>query len=97
MPPPRSSPPSTTAVPVSTTSSTTSRCPCASWLPVYAQTLGAKPPRRVPAWLARLAAGPDLAGAMLTMRGASNAKAKRELGWEPAHPSWRQGFRDSLS
>ena len=71
--------------------------PLRDWLPVYAQTLGAKPPRRVPAWLARLAAGPDLAGAMLTMRGASNAKAKRELGWEPAHPSWRQGFRDSLS
>jgi nucleoside-diphosphate-sugar epimerase len=71
--------------------------PLREWLPVYAEALGAKPPRRVPAWLARLAAGPDLAGAALEMRGASNAKAKRELGWEPAHPSWRQGFRESLA
>jgi nucleoside-diphosphate-sugar epimerase len=67
------------------------------WLPVYAEALGAKQPRRVPAWLARLVAGPDLASAAIAMRGASNAKAKRELGWEPAHPSWRQGFRDSLA
>jgi 2-alkyl-3-oxoalkanoate reductase len=67
------------------------------WLPVYAEALGAKQPRRVPAWLARLLAGPDLASAALEMRGAANAKAKRELGWEPAHPSWRQGFRDSLA
>jgi nucleoside-diphosphate-sugar epimerase len=66
------------------------------WLPVYAQALGAKRPRRVPAWLARLAAGRDLAQSALTMRGASNAKAKRELGWEPAHPSWRRGFHDAL-
>jgi nucleoside-diphosphate-sugar epimerase len=71
--------------------------PLHEWLPVYAQALGAKRPRRVPPWLARLAAGSDLAGAMLAMRGASNAKAKRELGWEPAHPSWRQGFRSTLS
>jgi 2-alkyl-3-oxoalkanoate reductase len=67
------------------------------WLPVYAEALGAKPPRRVPAWLARLVAGADLAGAAISMRGASNAKAKRELGWRPAHPSWREGFRESLS
>lgn len=67
------------------------------WLPVYAAALGAKPPRRVPAWLARLAAGPDLAGAALEMRGASNAKAKGELGWQPAHPSWRAGFAASLA
>lgn len=67
------------------------------WLPVYAEALGAKPPRRVPTWLARLVAGPDLARAAIEMRGASNAKAKRELGWRPAHPSWRQGFRESLS
>jgi 2-alkyl-3-oxoalkanoate reductase len=70
--------------------------PLREWLPVYAEVLGAKPPRRVPAWLARLVAGPDLAGAAISMRGASNAKAKRELGWQPAHPSWRQGFRESL-
>lgn len=66
------------------------------WVPVYAEALGAKPPRRVPAWLARLAAGKDLVSAAIEMRGASNAKAKRELGWEPAHPSWRQGFPASL-
>jgi nucleoside-diphosphate-sugar epimerase len=71
--------------------------PLHQWLPVYAEALGAKPPRRVPAWLARLVAGPDLAGAAIGMRGASNAKAKRELGWEPAHPSWRQGFRAALA
>jgi nucleoside-diphosphate-sugar epimerase len=67
------------------------------WLPVYAEALGAKRPRRVPTWLARLVAGPDLASAAIAMRGASNAKARRELGWEPAHPSWRQGFRESLA
>ncbi|MDX6624582.1 MAG: hypothetical protein QOE75_2514 [Solirubrobacterales bacterium] len=66
------------------------------WLPVYARALGAKPPRRVPAWLARLAAGRDLASSALVMRGAANAKAKRELGWQPAHPSWRRGFAESL-
>jgi nucleoside-diphosphate-sugar epimerase len=71
--------------------------PLHEWLPVYAQALGAKPPRRVPAWLARLLAGEDLASAAVEMRGASNSKAKRELGWEPAHPSWRQGFRESLA
>jgi nucleoside-diphosphate-sugar epimerase len=67
------------------------------WLPAYAEALGAKPPRRVPPWLARLVAGRDLAGVALAMRGASNAKAKRELGWQPSHPSWRTGFRDSLA
>ena len=58
--------------------------------------LGAKPPRRVPVWLARLVAGAGAAGQALELRGASNAKAKRELGWQPAHPSWRQGFAASL-
>jgi 2-alkyl-3-oxoalkanoate reductase len=67
------------------------------WLSVYAEALGAKPPRRVPAWLARLVAGKDLASTAITMRGASNAKAKRELGWQPAHPSWRQGFSEALA
>jgi 2-alkyl-3-oxoalkanoate reductase len=62
------------------------------WLPVLAETLGAKPPRRVPVWLAKLIAG-DVAVMLGTeARGASNARAKRELGWTPAHPSWRQGF-----
>ena len=66
--------------------------PVREWLPVLAEALGAKPPRRVPAWLAKLFAGD--AGVMLgtTARGASNAKAKRELGWALRYPSWRQGF-----
>ena len=71
--------------------------PQREWLPAYAEALGAKPPRKVPYWLARLAAGADLASTAISMRGASNAKAKRELGWQPAHPSWREGFRASLS
>jgi 2-alkyl-3-oxoalkanoate reductase len=67
------------------------------WLPVYAAELGAKPPRRVPSWLARLVAGKATAEAAVEMRGAANAKAKRELGWQPAHPSWRQGLADELT
>lgn len=69
--------------------------PLREWMPVYAEALGVKGPRRVPVWLARLVAGSAAANAALQMRGASNAKAKRELGWQPAHASWRQGFRDS--
>jgi nucleoside-diphosphate-sugar epimerase len=66
--------------------------PVREWLPVLAGVLGAKPPRRVPRWLARLFAG-DVAVMMGTeARGASNAKAKRELGWQPRHPTWRRGF-----
>jgi nucleoside-diphosphate-sugar epimerase len=66
--------------------------PVREWLPVLAEALGAGPPRRFPRWLARLIAG-DVAVVMGTeARGASNAKAKRELGWEPGYPSWRQGF-----
>ena len=66
--------------------------PVREWLPVLADVLGAKPPRHVPRWLARLFAG-DAAVMMGTeSRGASNAKAKRELGWTPRYPSWRQGF-----
>ena len=66
--------------------------PAREWLPVLADALGAKPPRRFPRWLARLVAG-DAAVVMGTeARGASNAKAKRELGWEPRYPSWREGF-----
>jgi nucleoside-diphosphate-sugar epimerase len=61
----------------------------AEWLPAIAKSVGAKPPRRVPRWLGRLLAG-EVATVMMTeVRGASNAKAKRELGWRPAHPSWR--------
>jgi nucleoside-diphosphate-sugar epimerase len=66
--------------------------PVREWLPVLADALGAGPPRRFPRWLARLVAG-DVAVMMGTeARGASNAKAKRELGWEPRYPSWREGF-----
>jgi len=70
--------------------------PMREWLPVYAEAMGAKPPRRVPAWLARLVAGKPVAANALQMRGASNAKAKRELGWTPRYASWRQGFREAL-
>jgi nucleoside-diphosphate-sugar epimerase len=62
------------------------------WLPVLADALGAKPPRRVPVWLARLVAGGPGVLMGTEARGASNAKAKRELGWTPRYPSWRQGF-----
>jgi nucleoside-diphosphate-sugar epimerase len=71
--------------------------PVWEWLPALASALGAKPPRRVPRWLARLAAG-EMATAMMTdiNGGASNAKAKRELGWKLRYPSWRQGFAQGL-
>jgi 2-alkyl-3-oxoalkanoate reductase len=71
--------------------------PLREWLPVYAEALGAKAPRRVPVWLARLAAGKDVAASAVGLRGAANAKARRELGWEPAYPSWRQGFGTALA
>lgn len=71
--------------------------PAHEWIPVYAEALGAKPPRHVPYWLARLLAGKALAESAVQMRGAANAKAKRELGWQPAHPSWRQGFPESVA
>jgi nucleoside-diphosphate-sugar epimerase len=64
------------------------------WLPELARDLGAKPPRRVPRWLGRMLAGEAATVIMTEVRGASNAKAKRELGWAPAHPSWRQGFAE---
>jgi nucleoside-diphosphate-sugar epimerase len=65
------------------------------WLPVYAAALGAKPPRRFPVWLARLVGGP-MVGLLSSLRGASNAKAKGELGWQPIYPSWREGFHRAL-
>jgi 2-alkyl-3-oxoalkanoate reductase len=70
--------------------------PLSEWLPVYAEALSAKPPRRVPVWLARLVAGKAVADTAVSLRGASNAKAKRELGWQPSYASWRQGFREAL-
>jgi nucleoside-diphosphate-sugar epimerase len=71
--------------------------PANQWLPYLAECAGAKPPMRIPAWLARLVAG-DAAVIMMTeARGFSNAKAKRELGWKLRYPSWRQGFREALA
>ncbi len=64
----------------------------AEWLPALAAGLGAKKPLRVPRFVARLFAGEVGVMMMTELRGASNVKAKRELGWRPAHPSWRQGF-----
>ncbi|MGZ4416054.1 MAG: NAD-dependent epimerase/dehydratase family protein [Gaiellaceae bacterium] len=66
--------------------------PVREWLPVLAEALGAKPPRRFPVWLARLVAGEAVVLMSTEARGASNAKAKRELGFAPRHPSWREGF-----
>jgi nucleoside-diphosphate-sugar epimerase len=65
--------------------------PMREWLPAMASALGARPPRRIPEWLARLFMG-DALSMMTQARGASNAKAKQELGWTPRYPSWRQGF-----
>jgi nucleoside-diphosphate-sugar epimerase len=71
--------------------------PASQWLPYLAACAGAKRPMRVPKWLARLLAG-DVAVTMMTEgRGFSNAKAKRELGWELRYPSWRQGFKAELA
>jgi nucleoside-diphosphate-sugar epimerase len=69
--------------------------PVREWLPALATAIGAKPPRRVPRWLARLLAGESGVVLMTEIRGASNAKAKRELGWSLRYPSWRRGFMDA--
>jgi nucleoside-diphosphate-sugar epimerase len=71
--------------------------PMREWLPVLAQALGAKPPRTVPRWLARLIAGEGGVAMGTEARGASNTKAKRELGWTLRYPSWRQGFMSAYS
>jgi nucleoside-diphosphate-sugar epimerase len=70
--------------------------PVRDWLPVLASALDAKPPRRVPRWLGRLAAGETATLMMTDSRGASNAKAKCELGWQPHYASWRVGFAQGL-
>ncbi|WP_329125494.1 NAD-dependent epimerase/dehydratase family protein [Streptomyces sp. NBC_01353] len=71
--------------------------PAREWLPYLAACAGGKPPMKVPVWLARLLAG-DVAVTMMTEgRGFSNAKAKRELGWQLRYPSWRQGFKEELT
>jgi len=66
--------------------------PVREWLPAIAEAIDAPPPRRVPRFLARLLAGEALVVMMTEVRGASNAKAKRDLGWTPRHPTWRRGF-----
>jgi nucleoside-diphosphate-sugar epimerase len=71
--------------------------PVREWLPAVASALGAKPPRHVPRWAGRLLAGEAATAMMTEVRGASNAKAKRELGWQPAHPSWRQGIGEAAA
>ena len=70
--------------------------PVSEWLPYLARCAGAKPPRRIPVWLARIVAGQMAVGVMTEGRGFSNAKARSELGWEPRYPSWRQGFEAEL-
>jgi len=70
--------------------------PVSVWLPFLARTVGADPPRRYPAWLARLAIGEGGVSMMTKIRGASNAKAKRELRWQPRFESWRRGFVEEL-
>ena len=67
------------------------------WLPALATLVGARSPIRLPAWLGRLFAGEHLVSMMTEVRGGSNAKARRELGWRPAHPSWREGFAEIAS
>ena len=71
--------------------------PVSEWLPYLAESIGAKPPWKVPAFVGRLAAGEAGVSMMTATRGASNAKAKRELGWQPRYASWREGFRTGLT
>lgn len=70
--------------------------PASQWLPYLATCAGAKKPMRIPTWLARLVAGQVVVMMMTQGRGFSNAKAKRELGWQLRYPSWRQGFKEEL-
>lgn len=70
--------------------------PVAEWLPALAAAVGAKPPLRLPGWVARPLLGAQGMAMMTSIRGASNAKAKRELGWTPGYPSWREGFARGL-
>jgi nucleoside-diphosphate-sugar epimerase len=70
--------------------------PVREWVPELARVLGAKSPRRVPAWLARPITGKHAVEMMTEQRGASNVRAREQLGWTPSHPSWREGFRSEL-
>jgi len=71
--------------------------PVRDWLPALASMLGAKRPRRIPRWLARGAVGEHMVAMMTESRAGSNLKARRQLGWQPRHPSWRQGFAEVLA
>jgi nucleoside-diphosphate-sugar epimerase len=71
--------------------------PVREWLPYLAEYAGARRPMRIPTWLGRLLAGEQTVMMMTEGHGSSNAKARRELGWEPRYPSWRQGFREELA
>jgi nucleoside-diphosphate-sugar epimerase len=71
--------------------------PVADWLPAAADAIGAPPPRHVPRWLGRLFAGEVGAIMMTEVRGASNDRAKRELGWRPRHATWREGFAEATA
>jgi nucleoside-diphosphate-sugar epimerase len=70
--------------------------PVATWLPELARAIGAKPPRHIPVWLGRIVIGEVGVSMMTQIQGTSNAKAKRELGWQPGYRSWREGFRTGL-
>jgi nucleoside-diphosphate-sugar epimerase len=70
--------------------------PVSEWLPYLAASIGAKPPFRLPAWLAAPLLGEHGMSLMTQVRGSSNAKAKTELGWHPSYPSWREGFHSGL-
>jgi nucleoside-diphosphate-sugar epimerase len=71
--------------------------PVRDWLPALAAMLGARPPRQIPRWLARIAVGEHIVTMMTEARAGSNAKAKRNLSWQPVHSSWRQGFAEILA
>jgi 2-alkyl-3-oxoalkanoate reductase len=71
--------------------------PVSEWLPYLAEVLGAKPPLRLPTWMGRLAGGEVAVSLMTQVRGSSNAKAKRDLGWQPQWATWRDGFRTGLT
>ena len=71
--------------------------PASEWLPHLAECAGAKPPRRIPTWLARALLGDMVVDEMTEGRGFSNTKAKHELGWALRYPSWRQGFKEELT
>jgi len=70
--------------------------PMREWVPRYAEVLGARKPFRVPKVVARFIAGSYATMMATELRGATNERAKRELGWAPQHPSWRQGFQHAL-